>query len=77
LIPDPAVVSDIHRLIPEGIFRFVSFTTRDLFGFQGEYPKIPGLESESFPYGRSGSWSNPLPKVWFDPFPGGPAGPFQ
>jgi len=73
VIPEPAVVSDIRRLVPEGIYRFVSSATRDFFGFQGEYPKILGLESESIPCGVSWLRSNPLPKEGFDPFPGRPA----
>jgi hypothetical protein len=70
MIPEPAVVSDIRRWIPEGIYRFVSSATRDFFVFQGEYPRIPGLESESVPCERSWLRSIPLPREGFVPFPG-------
>jgi hypothetical protein len=73
MIPEPAVVSDICRWIPERIYRLVSSATRDFFGFRGEYPRILGPESESVPCGRSWLRSNPLPREGFDPFPGGPA----
>jgi hypothetical protein len=67
------VVSDIHRPIPEGIFRIVSSTRWDFNGFQDRYPRIPVLKSVSFPCGKSWLRSIPLPKEWFDPLTGGPA----
>jgi hypothetical protein len=77
LIPEPAVVSDIRRWIPEGIYRFVSSATRDFFGFRGEHPRMFGPESESVPCRRSWLRFIPLPREGFVPFPGGPAGLFQ
>jgi hypothetical protein len=73
-IPEPAVVFDNCRCFPEGIYRFISSATRDFFRFQGEYPKIFGLESDSFPCGRSWLRFIPLPRERFDPYPRGPAG---
>jgi hypothetical protein len=60
-------------LVPEGIYRFVYSATRDFFDFQDEYPKILGLDLESVPCGISWLRFIPLPREWFDPFPGGPA----